>query len=745
MVRALIRTGFLFLLAGLLVLPAIAGAGSGDRLGTIQGKLVELHRDVVGGEPIPGFGLSRAGGLQSLSADQPRALLGQKVTVDDTSNRAGLQGEAQATSATRELLAAAPGPQSTAVVLVNFNAPNDTTPVSAADLQATIFTAPNSVSRFFQQQSDDQVELIGLNEDDDNDQVADDGTFDGVDHNGDVFGWWTLNMAKPTCSDAALDTEMNAIITKARAYDGTVGVNLDNYEHVTFYFPTNDGCDWAGLGMLPGRYSWINGANDTRVIAHELGHNMGVHHAASLNCGSRTITADPYSVAAQARTDGCQYSEYGDNSDVMGSSTALMSAWHRAQLGQLPDAAQTTATTSGSYTLDAVNNRNADDPRLLLVPRRVGSAPVTSYFALELRSSFGQFDTGSSLFLAQRTGVTIRLVPTLANAEQSELLDTHPAINPNFVASALQPGETFTDPLSGVVIRNDATAGGTANLTVTVAELDTTPPTAPVVTAVAGAHPELTWTAASDNVGVDHYEVRRNGVAIAQTPATTLSYTDSGVRGLAQAEYRVVAFDAAANSAASEPVSVDLPDTTAPVMVAASAERRANGDVALTFSGTDDRSVDHYSVSWVSGSAIVSGNQWQHTGAPAAATSYLVRAVDVAGNASNAMTVAVGPAPTSDDAGAAPTSPTALAPLPRPRLLLTRGRAGRIMLNVPGASRITVAGAGWRAAVAGARFTRTLPVKVRKARRVTLEVRAVVAGTTLRATLVVRRGVVDVR
>lgn len=184
----------------------------------------------------------------------------------------------------------------------------------------------------------------------------------------DVFGWWQLPVDKPT---ACTVDDMFDLKDSLLAYDGTQGVNLASYEHVVVWFADDKRLDWAG--ELPGSWSWINGYDDTSVIAHEIGHNMGAHHAASLSCGSSTI---------KVSRSGCSYSEYGDPLDVMGSSSALMSSWHRAQVQQLPVAALQTVTTAGSYVLDEANGAVADDPRLLLVPRQVGSAPVTEYFAI---------------------------------------------------------------------------------------------------------------------------------------------------------------------------------------------------------------------------------------------------------------------------------------------------------------------------------------------------------------------------
>ena len=77
-------------------------------------------------------------------------------------------------------------------------------------------------------------------------------------------------------------------------------------------------CGWAGLAEMPGRQFWLNGDVSTRVFAHELGHNMGVHHAGSLTC-----TAG--GVAVQMSSD-CSFDEYGDPFDVMGSRARQMGA-----------------------------------------------------------------------------------------------------------------------------------------------------------------------------------------------------------------------------------------------------------------------------------------------------------------------------------------------------------------------------------------------------------------------------------
>lgn len=94
------------------------------------------------------------------------------------------------------------------------------------------------------------------------------------------------------------------------------GVNTSGYNKKVYVLPPNASCGWAGLGMLGGSGAWIHGAycGHAQVYAHELGHNLSLHHA-------RTPTA-----------------EYGDYSDFMGSGGALvtLNGAHKAFMGWTP-------------------------------------------------------------------------------------------------------------------------------------------------------------------------------------------------------------------------------------------------------------------------------------------------------------------------------------------------------------------------------------------------------------------------
>jgi len=86
---------------------------------------------------------------------------------------------------------------------------------------------------------------------------------------------------------------------------------------------------------------------------------------------------------------------------------------------------------------------------------------------------------------------------------------------------------------------------------------DTTAPTPPTLTAgaVSGGSVTLTWSGATDNVGVTSYLVFRNGVSVASPTASP--YTDTGLLPSTAYSYYVKAVDAAGNlSPASNTVTV---------------------------------------------------------------------------------------------------------------------------------------------------------------------------------------------
>jgi hypothetical protein len=312
----------------------------------------------------------------------------------------------------------------------------------------------------------------------------------------------------------------------------------------------------------------MNGSLSTRVVAHELGHNMGLHHASSITCTSGGVT-----VAYSAT---CTPDEYGDPFDVMGKNLRRNNAWHLQQIGFLGRGNVQTAAASGTYTLTSTSTRGTGT-QLLRVPRPGTGTQL--YYDLELRSSGGVFDNFLSTDPAVN-GVTIHVDPSPATITQSLLIDTTPGTSSGFDDAPLTAGRSFTD--GDVVVSVSSVSGNTATVDVAgAATPDAVAPTAPA-SLVADPAPDqvaLSWSASSDNVGVVGYRVYRDGSLIDTTTAT--SATDTAVVPGTAYSYSVSAYDAAGNSASSPTVRAVVPEPAGPSPAPEPAPAPAPGPVIV--------------------------------------------------------------------------------------------------------------------------------------------------------------------
>lgn len=175
----------------------------------------------------------------------------------------------------------------------------------------------------------------------------------------------------------------------------------------------------------------------------------------------------------------------------------------------------------------------------------------------------------------------------------------------------------------------------------------------------------LSWQAAVDNVGIDHYAVYRDGVLRASVPATAMTWTDSGLTGTTAYAYRVSAVDRAGNeSALSNQVVRATTDTTPPTAPTKLTGALSGFSVRLVWTAaTDNVKVTGYTV-YRNGVAVATTSTPAYVD-PAAplgrSSTWTVRATDAAGNlgpVSNAVSVTV---PADKTAPTAPASLTAVA------------------------------------------------------------------------------------
>ena len=195
--------------------------------------------------------------------------------------------------------------------------------------------------------------------------------------------------------------------------------------------------------------------------------------------------------------------------------------WHRAQLGWLPDVQ--TVSASGTYLLTPAEISGT--PRLVRVARSDGT-----YLNLEFRQPWGTMFDNFSASDPVVNGVSIRIAPATTSIVQSKLVDANPSTS-TFTDAALGVGKTVVDPLTGVSITTLSVGPTGASVSIQMpGGGDTQAPTGPAslsASATSSSTVQLSWPAATDNVGVAGYRVYRGGTQIAQL--TGLAYLDSGL------------------------------------------------------------------------------------------------------------------------------------------------------------------------------------------------------------------------
>ena len=294
------------------------------------------------------------------------------------------------------------------VIMVNFQ-DKQTQPFTKEQAQSVMFTTTNA---FYQEASYGQTSLTG-----------------------DVFGWYTIPVSSTTC-----DTTSIATYAQQAAVDA--GANLQAYDHYVYAFPQN-ACTWQGRGSVGGTPSqaWINDWFELGIVAHELGHNFGLYHSRSMDCGATSIGT------------GCTTDEYGDTLDIMGAAnSAHFNLYQKDRLGWVNsggNAPITTVTSSGDYWVDAYETGNMLSKGLKILK---STDPVTGFrtwYYVEHRSPIGfdNFLTGNTNVL---NGVVVR-TGSEASGQDTYLLDMTPGTN-SFYDPALTVGQSFTDSAAGFTV-----------------------------------------------------------------------------------------------------------------------------------------------------------------------------------------------------------------------------------------------------------------------------------------------------
>ena len=233
----------------------------------------------------------------------------------------------------------------------------------------------------------------------------------------------------------------------ADAAASAAGANLNQYQHRVYIIPGGSvsDCDWLALGVL-GSYgsnsmlrSWST-IIDTSALAHELGHNVGWHHAAT----------DPNNNGFNQSESGDV--EYGDQSDTMGYCCVekKFNAVHMDQIGwydDQPTGTMLTVAGSGNYTLVPLGTdpNSATGPQIL----KVSKPDTGEVYYLSYRQKVG-LDTNIST--TYTTGVNIHHAPETGRW--------------SYFIDALADGEVFNDTVNGLSIVQNSHDPNGVNITI---------------------------------------------------------------------------------------------------------------------------------------------------------------------------------------------------------------------------------------------------------------------------------------
>lgn len=231
------------------------------------------------------------------------------------------------------------------------------------------------------------------------------------------------------------------------------GINTANYDFVVHAHPPHN-FGYAGLGVIGGGTSWINGKVSLEVTVHEMGHNYGLGHAHYWY----GITGNGSLGRNQPGSgDLIEREEYGDTFDIMGGSTlpaGQYSAHGKVALNWIEQKEVIKVVTNGIYRVYRYDHKDARTNAGTKLALQINCPGGEEYWVSHRRLFTGNATLTRGAHIHRADG----------GADQS-LIDATPLSKPlqgmgvDKDDSALAIGRSFTDSLGTIRITTIASAG----------------------------------------------------------------------------------------------------------------------------------------------------------------------------------------------------------------------------------------------------------------------------------------------
>jgi hypothetical protein len=253
---------------------------------------------------------------------------------------------------------------------------------------------------------------------------------------------------------------LDGVLRDARQSALAAGLDYQNFDLDLVHVATLVGTDAGGRGKIGERGAWV-AAGGPYIIAHELGHNLGWNHANLWSTGSPNTFSlathpsntrgdeldayprDPDGLIGHESIYGPgEEREYGDPFDLMGGNNdGAVNAIFQYDVGWLPEASLSTATTNGTYRLHAFDRAENAEGRTYLL--RLGDVLLQGRarrtYWIQYRHDLGTMPPGNGVLLYWNDPERTQGPTLLLDAEPGEV---HRQQN-----ATLKIGKTFFDPL----------------------------------------------------------------------------------------------------------------------------------------------------------------------------------------------------------------------------------------------------------------------------------------------------------